>query len=76
MRLLSESINVKCTSPFIIANGIPGNPAPVPTSITLPPFNLIYFPKAMLSIKCLFTTSCSYVIAVRFITLFVSINNS
>ena len=75
--LFNESNNVICKCGNIIFIGIPGKPAPVPTSII---FFDWFISKILttnkLSIKCLIITSSYSVIDVKFITLFVSINIS
>ena len=78
IRLFRESNNVTCRFGNAIFNGIPGNPAPVPTSIILYGFShsFTYPASARLSIKCFRITSSRSVIAVRFITLFFSISIS
>ena len=54
-----------------IFNGIPGNPAPVPISITVLILEKSHtFTDARLSRKCFATTSSYSVMAVRFMTLF------
>ena len=69
--LLSESKRVKSVSGYIIFNGMPGKPAPVPISTTLSVFLKEYTQfTARLSTKCLITTSLYSVIPVRFINSF------
>ncbi len=52
-------------SSLIIFKGTPGNPPPVPISITLSfPLNKLVFIGTILSIKCLISTSLSSVIDV------------
>ena len=71
--LLIESNNVNFVLFLNIASGIPGNPAPVPTSITLSLF-FIYFKIVKESTKCFDIISLSSVIAVKFIFSFHSSN--
>ena len=56
--------------------GSPGKPAPVPTSITRRPFMSNRARGAALSRKCRRAVSSSPLIAVRFMTLFVSVSSS
>ena len=71
MRLRSASSRTNSVSGHSIARGIPGKPAPVPTSSTLPPCG-ICGARAAQSRKWRVTTSVGSVTAVRFITLFFS----
>ena len=54
----------------------PGNPAPVPTSMTFRPPRALEGRRAALSRKWRFTTSSGSVMAVRFITWFFSSSRS
>ena len=71
---LSSRVNFMLGSP--IFRGTPGKPAPQPTSMTVFPWKSAIFRRAKQSAKCSFATACGSVMAVRFITLFFSINAS
>ena len=74
MRLPRLSSSVKSKSGSKIRRGIPGKPAPVPTSTTRLPRKSVMFSSAAQSSRCSLATSSGSVMAVRFITLLVSSN--
>ena len=77
VRLRKESTSVNFKSGRIIANGMPGNPAPAPTSITLAPGNsVVRVSSATESPKCFTATSNGSTIRVKLIFSLYSIKKS
>ena len=75
-RLPRESSRVRRMEGSTSRSGIPGNPAPVPTSTTDLPRKSARVSRAAQSRKCRVATSPGSVMAVRFMTLLVSSSSS
>ena len=71
-RFPSESSSVRSKSSFKMRSGIPGKPAPVPTSTTVLPVRSTKGSSAALSSRWSCATASGSVMAVRFITSFFS----